>query len=195
MVKVRKEIKWNIYWKLKATWNYYRKWNRLKEEVECLKCWYVHYVDRPCLITNRCWCRKCSHHKHWLAYSRFYQIWKDLTQRVNNKKTPSYSIYGGRWIKCLWNNFEEFKNDMYESYENHVKEFWEKETTIDRIDVNGNYCKDNCRRATNLEQANNTRKTTWIAKFARDNWIQYGKVLYRYYSKWLSLEQIKEKFT
>lgn len=46
---------------------------------------------------------------------------------------------------------------MWKSYESHVKEFWEKNTTIDRIDTDWDYCKDNCRRATMKEQQNNRR--------------------------------------
>jgi hypothetical protein len=47
---------------------------------------------------------------------------------------------------------------MYESYLNHVEQYWEKETTIDRIDVNYHYCKENCKRSTRKEQRQNQRK-------------------------------------
>lgn len=194
MVKLRKEIKWNVYWKLQATWNFYHKGSRLKEEVKCLQCWYVHYVDRCALFTLNCWCRMCWHTKHWLADTRFYQVWKNINQRCNNSKNRWYIDYGARWIKVERKTFEEFKNDMYESYEEHIKEYWEKDTSIDRIDYNGNYCKDNCRWATNIEQANNTRKNVGVYKLAREEWIPRNKVVYRYYTKWLSLEEIKQKF-
>ena len=194
MVKVRTEIKWNVYWKLKATWNFYRKNSRIFEEVECLKCWYKHYVDRPNLLRWGAWCRKCSHLKHWLAETRFYQTRKWLNQRCKNSKSPSYKEYWARWIRCEWNNFEEYKMDMYESYVAHVKEHGEKETSIDRIDVNWNYCKENCRWATNEEQANNKQKKVWVRKFARETGIPRNRVVYWYYYRGLTLEQIKEKF-
>lgn len=55
----------------------------------------------------------------------------------------------------MWKSFSEFYKDMWESYEAHVKEFGEYETTIDRIDANWDYCKENCRWATKSEQVHN----------------------------------------
>lgn len=48
---------------------------------------------------------------------------------------------------------------MYESYKAHVEQYWEKDTTIDRIDCNWDYCKENCRWATIDEQAWNKNQT------------------------------------
>jgi len=55
----------------------------------------------------------------------------------------------------LWETTEDFKNDMYESYLEHVKQYGIKNTQIDRIDVNGHYEKSNCRWATAKEQQRN----------------------------------------
>ena len=48
---------------------------------------------------------------------------------------------------------------MRESYKEHVNLYWEKNTTIDRMNGNLNYCKENCRWATCKEQSENTSLT------------------------------------
>ena len=83
--------------------------------------------------------------------------------RCNNPKNHKYPRYGGRGIKFLWNSFEEFRDDMHESYLEHVKKFG-KNTSIERIDVNGHYCKGNCRWATAKEQSENLGRDTKFKK-------------------------------
>jgi hypothetical protein len=91
---------------------------------------------------------------------RFYRIWKCMKSRCLTLKNGAYPNYGGRGIKVCarWlESFENFRDDMYASYLKHVEEFGEKDTTIDRIDVNGNYELSNVRWATNEIQNLNKR--------------------------------------
>jgi len=110
-------------------------------------------------------CRKC-HYKfsygHGMEGTRFYIVWTGIKTRCNNPNVSCYSRYGGRGIKVLWKNFEEFRDDMYKSYLEHVKEFGEKQTQIDRKNNDGNYEKCNCRWATFSEQAQNKRNNKMI---------------------------------
>lgn len=94
--------------------------------------------------------------------TRFYGIFNKIKQRCTNPNDKKYNDYGGRGITCSWNSYKEFKADMYESYIEHVNQFGEKDTTIDRIDVHGNYCKNNCRWATYKQQNRNRRNTIYV---------------------------------
>lgn len=124
-------------------------------------------VSRGYLVAKNgrksCGClQKEQRESHNMCYTRIYGIWCAINTRCNNKNSPAYKNYGGRGIKCLWSSFENFKEDMYESYLDHVTEFGENQTTLDRIDVNGNYCKENCRWTTMEEQCSNKRNNRFI---------------------------------
>lgn len=97
---------------------------------------------------------------HGMAKTRFYSEWQAMLTRCLNPNASNYVYYGGRGIKVCseWlDSFENFRDDMYRSYLQHVEDFGEKDTTLDRIDVDGNYELSNCRWATWEEQMRNMR--------------------------------------
>lgn len=85
-----------------------------------------------------------------------------MKSRCYNPNDASYVRYSGKGIKVEWKSFEDFRDDMYESYKKHLAKHGAKDTTLDRINNDGNYCKENCRWATNLQQIAN--RTTTIKK-------------------------------
>lgn len=85
-----------------------------------------------------------------LKHSQIYSTWKAMKARCFNPKNRGYRHYGGRGIRVCkrWMKFENFLADMGERPAG---------LQIDRIDNDGNYEPGNCRWATPLENALNTR--------------------------------------
>lgn len=94
-----------------------------------------------------------------VSSDRFYQIWNGMKQRTSNPNHPSFNYYGGRGITVCerWLDFGGFHEDTHADYLKHVEEYGEADTTLDRLNSDGNYEPSNCRWATRTEQARNRR--------------------------------------
>ena len=105
-----------------------------------------------------CGCtRHTFHYRHGMKGTQFYRIWQGVKGRCKYRHIhPSYKHVNmcDRWLV-----FENFKDDMYESYLKHRQIYGEENTTIDRIDPHGDYEPSNCRWATRKVQSNNKRGT------------------------------------
>lgn len=91
---------------------------------------------------------------HGMSEDKFYYVYKTMRSRCGNPKSHKFYRYGARGIKCLWKRFEDFRDDMYVGYIKHKEQFGD-DTTIDRIDNDDSYYKENCRWVTNLENIRN----------------------------------------
>lgn len=95
---------------------------------------------------------------HGMSGNYTYKSWGMMKSRCTNPSYNHYHNYGGRGIKVCdrWlESFENFLEDMGERPKNH---------SLDRIDVDGDYCKENCRWSTSKEQ-NNNRRNNHIIEF------------------------------
>ena len=103
--------------------------------------------------------------KHGMYGTPTYKSWSEMKSRCNK----NMGCYKGISYCKKWNNFINFLNDMGERPEN---------TTLDRIDVYGNYEPNNCRWATYETQANNRKNNRY----------------YNIENKKLTLSQIAKKY-
>lgn len=93
---------------------------------------------------------------HGYSCSATYTCWSQMIQRCTNPKNIGWSHYGGRGINVCerWrSSFVLFLHDMGERPPG---------MTIDRINVNGGYCPENCRWASIIEQRRNKRNTIYL---------------------------------
>ena len=94
---------------------------------------------------------------HGLSGTREHKIWVGMKQRCFNEKNPDYRHYGGRGITVC----EQWR-DSFENFYADLGPAPSEEHTLERREVNGNYEPNNCFWATREEQANNTRRNTFV---------------------------------
>lgn len=129
--------------------------------------------------------RTHGHTSNW-QQSSTYQAWAAMRQRCGNPNTKHWKSYGGRGITICerWESFENFLADMGERPAG---------CSLDRKDNNGNYCKENCRWATQRQQMNNTRVnrlitfngiTQTVSQWAEALGVKQNTLLYRLRRGW-----------
>lgn len=145
------------------------------------------YVSCGCRRKNR----KGIPLTHGMSHTPLHNIWCGMNNRCNpNHK--SAKGYGKRGITICkeWASFENFRDWA-------LQNGYEEGLTIERKDVNGNYCPENCTWITLAKQARNRRTTRWVeyqgrtmslAEAAEFAGLPYKQVHFRLKKGW-SLER------
>lgn len=147
--------------------------------------------------SKSCGCQRQSRLRH--GYTRVgkvqpeWQAWNHMIQRCTNPNDKHWKDYGARGVSVCqeWaSSFESFISDMGDRPTS--------QHSLDRIDSNGNYCKENCRWADKFTQAQNRRGVLWIeycgrrlcsAAWSRLTGIKRTTIQSRYHKGW-SLDRV-----
>lgn len=158
--------------------------NLLNENTKSCGCYRV-----DCLIKRTT--------KHGKSNERIYIIWKLMKGRCNNRSGNNYKYYKERGITYCeeWEEFENFYNWA-------INNGYSDDLTLDRIDVNGNYCPKNCRWVDRIAQANNTRRNKVIeyngenrtlAEWSKITGISYSAISGRLKRGWSVEDSLSKK--
>lgn len=132
----------------------------------CSKCQKTYSIRGENLLSGNTKGCVCDMHdrigdkkiKHGLSHTRLAGILNNMKQRCYNENSAEYYLYGGRgirvcdeWLESSQNFYDWARSNGY------IDSVGQKECSIDRIDVDGNYCPENCRFVDSFVQANNKR--------------------------------------
>lgn len=97
--------------------------------------------------------------KHDGRHTRLYTIWHGMKQRCNSETSHDYKNYGARGISVC----DEWSNDFSAFRKWALNNGYADDLSIDRIDVNGNYCPENCRWTDSKTQGRNRTTSNYFA--------------------------------
>ena len=95
---------------------------------------------------------------HGKTNTKLYRVYRTMITRCCNKNCKKFNNYGGRGITVC----PEWRKDFQTFYDWAISHGYKENLTIERIDVNGNYCPENCKWIPSYLQAKNKTTTHFI---------------------------------
>jgi len=148
-------------------WGHNKQWNQY---------WLFHCEcgnDRPILIPKVGEMTTCGHcgtssvdlhdSRKGAPYKSLWSTYNNMRNRCYRENIPNFVDYGGRGIKVCdeWRlSYSAFKKWAVENGYDYQLSI--KEQSLDRIDVDGDYCPENCRWVDMKTQGRNKRNTVYI---------------------------------
>lgn len=112
--------------------------------------------------------KSCGNHKgelvaknnitHGLSKTKLYRVWRGMKERCFKENNSSYKDYGGRGITVC----DEWLHDFQAFYDWAMANGYKENLTIERKDVNGDYCPENCTWIPQNEQSRNKTNCHYI---------------------------------
>lgn len=138
-------------------------------------------------------CKECqwkdvhtNHTTHGMTGTKIYGVWNTMINRCENPNSKSYCDYGEKGVSVCkeWHDSKNFIDWA-------LSHGYEEGLEIDRIDTNGDYCPENCRWITRLENANNKTNNRIILHNGEEKtlaeWARYYGLNYKSLHKKISL--------
>lgn len=157
--------------------------NEVSYRVKCLICNSENVVKEKYLngiSTKHQYCIKKTENS---IYKNILAVrFRNIQMRTGNVNNTNFKHYGLRNIRCEYECFIDFYNDWIDEFKQYTIEEL-KFISFDRIDVNGNYCKNNLRLVNQKVQSiNTTRKRIFLAKKDQeviicDSMMEFGRFI------------------
>jgi len=113
---------------------------------KCLKCGSTK-TGRADMKQSTDFCRSCNKKTHGLEGTKIYNMWLNIKARCYNPKNNRYSSYGGRGIRVCdeWHDSSKFIDWALANGFNAKEGVRNTTHTIERVDVEKDYCPENCK--------------------------------------------------
>lgn len=180
-----KVVWWPVFQNKEKLWvcicecgnKFYRASRMFSRHKRCVECKWITLKENP------------PNKTHWLSNIPEYRIWVEAKYRCIKPQNAWYKWYWWRWITM--------SEEWIKSFDTFIKDMWYRPSSkhsIDRIDVNKWYCKENCKWSTNEEQANNKRITRYyngktLREISNETGINYKTLRDRTDTMGLSIEE------